>query len=103
MRKISDDGHMVMTQNLDKFHAPILGVYEDRVLWAGTDLDELARDFTPPAGHCQSDDAFRPELGALVRFASTAARGTLLRRLRSARWGRHSAKWMGCHKPTSRE
>lgn len=52
MRKFSDDGRMIMMQDLDNIHATILGAYKALMLLGGTDLDELAKqEFTPPTGH----------------------------------------------------
>lgn len=52
MRKFSDEGCMIMMQDLDNIHATILGAYKALMLLGGTDLDVLAKqEFTPPTGH----------------------------------------------------
>lgn len=52
MRKFSDEGRMIMMQDLDNIHASIFAAYKALMLLGGIDLDELAKhEFTPPTGH----------------------------------------------------
>jgi hypothetical protein len=52
MRKFSEEGRIIMMQDLESIHSTIFKAYDALMLLGGTDLDELAKqEFVPPTRH----------------------------------------------------